>query len=211
MTTQNQTDALPPKARATHSAKPASRGVHHLALNTSDMKMTIDFYTRVMGMPLIHALRVPPGVGAGPLNRGNPPYENLRHYFFDAGGDAMVAFFELPKDAPGTTDRNAVSAMQHCSFTTSKAQFEVLVKRLNDHQVPVIGPLNVGSGSWSVYFFDPNGIRLEYTYQEGDGDDVRVVERWTQTREEIMAELTTLSGDTAWLQSMTAHLPDERD
>ncbi|MFM7569517.1 MAG: VOC family protein, partial [Betaproteobacteria bacterium] len=86
MSTQNDTDTLAPKARATHSAKPASRGVHHLALNTSDMKMTIDFYSRVMGMPLIHALRVPPGVGAGPLNRGNPPYENLRHYFFDAGG-----------------------------------------------------------------------------------------------------------------------------
>ncbi|MFM8548071.1 MAG: VOC family protein, partial [Betaproteobacteria bacterium] len=43
--------------RATHRAVPASRGVHHLALNTEDMKLTIDFYTRVLGMPLVHALR----------------------------------------------------------------------------------------------------------------------------------------------------------
>jgi catechol 2,3-dioxygenase-like lactoylglutathione lyase family enzyme len=211
MNQPTQPDTLPPEARATHAAQPASRGVHHLALNTDDMKMTIDFYTRVMGMPLIHALKVPPGVGAGPLNRGNPPFENLRHYFFDAGGDAMVAFFELPKGETGTADRNSVAAMQHCSFTTTQAQFEVLFKRLQDHQVPVIGPLNVGSGSWSIYFFDPNGIRLEYTYQEGDGDDVRVIERWTQTRQEAVAELATLSSDQDWLASVTAHLPDQRN
>ena len=204
-------EMLPPQARATHKSKPASRGIHHLALNTDDMKMTIDFYTRVMGMPLIHALKVPPGVGSGPLNRGNPPFENLRHYFFDAGGDTMVAFFELPKGEAGTADRNSVAAMQHCSFTTTKAQFEVLIKRLQDHQVSVIGPLNVGSGSWSMYLFDPNGIRLEYTYQEGDGDDVRVIERWTQTREEAIAELATLTSDQAWLTSVTAHLPDQRN
>jgi len=81
---------------------------------------------------------------------------------------------------------------------------------LNDHQVPVIGPVNVGAGSWSIYFFDPNGIRLEYTYQEGDGHDVRVIERWTQTRDEMMAELATLSSDKGWLARVTAHLPDQR-
>ena len=196
--------------RASHSATPASRGVHHLALNTDDMKMTIDFYTRVMGMPLIHALKVPPGAGTGPLNRGNPPFEDLRHYFFDAGGDTMLAFFELPKNATATADRNTVAAMQHCSFTTSEAQFEALKKRLADHDVPIIGPINVGAGSWSMYFFDPNGIRLEYTCQEGDGNDVRVIERWTQTREEILAELRTLTDDKAWLNDVVQHLPQHR-
>src|SRR2546430_11954156 len=57
-------------------SKPLSRGVHHLALNTDDMKMTLDFYLRVLGMPLVHALKVPPGLGTGPGNRGNPPFEN---------------------------------------------------------------------------------------------------------------------------------------
>lgn len=197
--------------RATHGATPASRGVHHLALNTDDMKATIDFYARVLGMPLIHALRVPPGVGVGAGNRGNPPFENLRHYFFDAGGDAMVAFFELPKGATPQADRNATAAMQHCSFTTTRAQFDVLHKRLLEHHVPVIGPINVGADSWSIYFFDPNGIRLEYTWQEGDGDDVRVVERWTQSRDEMLQELSGLTDDTQWLSEMTAHLAPSRD
>ncbi len=197
--------------RARHGQPPASRGIHHLALNTEDMKLTIDFWTRVLGMPLIHALRVPPGVGTGAGNRGNPPYENLRHYFFDAGGDTLVAFFELPPGAAPTADRNAVAAMQHCSFTTTEAQFQILNRRLLDEGVPVIGPIPVGAQTWSIYFFDPNGIRLEYSWQEHDGDDVRVVERWTQTRDEALAELRSLSDDEAWLNTVTRHLPATRE
>ncbi len=202
---------MPAPLRAQHTLKPASRGVHHLALNTDDMKLTIDFYTRVLGMPLVHALRVPPGVGTGAGNRGNPPYENLRHYFFDAGGDALVAFFELPKGAEPQANRNAVAAMQHCSFATTEAQFQVLHQRLLAEGVPVIGPIPVGAQTWSIYFFDPNGIRLEYSWQEHDGDDVQVVQRWTQTRDEALAELRTLSDDPAWLGAVTRHLPSQRN
>ena len=196
--------------RAVHTQKPASRGIHHLALNTDDMKMTIDFYTRVLGMPLVHALKVPPGVGTGPANRGNPPFENLRHYFFDAGGDTLVAFFEMPRGAKEKGDRNALAAMQHCSFTTTEQQFNVLHERLKSEGVPLIGPVNVGAQTWSLYFFDPNGIRLEYSWQEYDGDDVHVVERWTQTREEALKELSTLNDDQEWLRSVTQHLPSTR-
>ena len=40
---------------------PTLRGIHHLALCTDDMKATIDFYVDVLGMPLVHAMKVPPG------------------------------------------------------------------------------------------------------------------------------------------------------
>ncbi len=187
-----------------------TRGVHHLALNTDDMKMTIDFYTGVLGMPLVHALKVPPGLGTGPGNRGNPPFENLRHYFFDAGGDCLVAFFEIPKGAKGQVDRDAIAAMQHCSFAVTQERFRHLCGRLQVAGVALIGPIPVGAGTWSVYFFDPNGIRLELSYQEGDGDDIRVIERWTQTRDEALAELRSLSDDTRWLEQVTRHLSVQR-
>ena len=196
--------------RARHTRPPPSRGIHHLALNTDDMKMTIDFYTRVLGMPLVHALKVPPGVGVGPGNRGNPPFENLRHYFFDAGGDTLVAFFEMPKGAKQLGDRDALAAMQHCSFSLTEERFAEMITRLGSADVPIIGPLMVGAGTHSIYFFDPNGIRLEFSYQAGDGDDVRVVERWTQTRDEALAELRTMTDDAAWLAEVTAHLPVTR-
>ncbi len=94
-------------------------GVHHLALNTDDMKMTVDFYAGVLGMRLVHAMKVPPGLGTGPGNRGNPPFEEVRHYFFDMGRDGLLAFFEMPKGKKQPGDRNALGAMQHVSFAVS--------------------------------------------------------------------------------------------
>jgi catechol 2,3-dioxygenase-like lactoylglutathione lyase family enzyme len=191
-----------------NSAGPLSRGVHHLALNTDDMKTTMDFYTRVLGMPLVHALKVPPGLGTGPGNRGNPPFENLRHYFFDAGGDSLLAFFEIPKGAKPKADRDAIAGMQHVSFAVSEQRFNDVCDRLKRENLQCLGPIDVGAGTYSVYFFDPNGIRLEFSHQKQS--DIRVVERWTQTQAEALAELRTLSSDAAWLERMVAHLPRSR-
>ena len=189
-------------------AKPLSRGVHHLALNTDDMKMTLDFYFGVLGMPLVHALKVPPGLGTGPANRGNPPFENLRHYFLDAGGDSLVAFFEIPKGAKPRGDRDAIGTMQHVSFAVSQEKFEQVRQRLARADLPYLGPINVGCDTWSIYFFDPNGIRLEFSHQRQA--EPRVVERWQQTKAEALAELKTLSDDKTWLETLVAHLPERR-
>ena len=191
------------------SAKqPLSRGVHHLALNTDDMKMTLDFYTRVLGMPLVHALKVAPGIGTGPGNRGNPPFENLRHYFLDAGGDSLLAFFEIPRGKTPKADRNAIGTMQHVSFAVTEEKFNQVLKRVKDAGLSYLGPIDVGVETWSIYFYDPNGIRLEFSHQKEA--DPQVVKRWTQTKAEALEELRTLSSDEAWLRSVVAHLPDRR-
>ena len=188
--------------------QPLSRGVHHLALNTDDMKMTLDFYVGVLGMPLVHALKVPPGLGTGPGNRGNPPFENLRHYFLDAGGDSLVAFFEIPKGAKPKADRDAIGTMQHVSFCVSEERFQDVMRRIGSAGVSYLGPINVGCDTWSIYFFDPNGIRLEFSHQKEARP--QVVKRWQQTKEEALAELRTLSGDEKWLETLVAHLPERR-
>jgi len=109
-------------------------GVHHLALNTDDMKMTVDFYSGVLGMPLVHAMKVPPGLGSGSGNRGNPPFEEIRHYFFDMGRDGLLAFFEMPKGAEDRGDRNALGAMQHVSFAVSPKTQKDICARLDTHK-----------------------------------------------------------------------------
>ena len=178
------------------------RGVHHLALNTEDMKATIDFYTEVLGMPLVHAMKVPPGTA-----RGNPPFDNLRHYFFDMGNDSLLAFFEMPKGAKQTGDRDAIAAMQHCSFATSAEQAEVYLERLKAANVDVLGPIDPAPGLRSIYFFDNNGIRLEISWRPVDhGDDVHVLESVAQGREAALRELRTLHDDPAWLEQVTRHL-----
>ena len=186
----------------------ATRGIHHLALNTEDMKMTIDYYVDVLGMKLVHAMKIPPGLGSGPNNRGNPPYENLRHYFFDMGNDSLLAFFEMPKGEKKVGDRDAIAAMQHVSFSMLPDAFEALQLRLKERDIDTIGPLEVLPGVFSVYFFDPNGIRLEASCQPADGKMPRIATAATQTKSQARAELTTLTDDDDWINKRVAALPD---
>ena len=194
-------------ARARGEAGTAFYGVHHLALNTDDMKMTADFYVGVLGMPLVHAMKVPPGVGTGPGNRGNPPFEEIRHYFFDMGRDGLLAFFEIPKGAKPQGDRDALAMMQHVSFAVSPAAQKRIRERLEAAGVTYQGPLEVLPGVNSIYCFDPNGIRLEFSCQPADGEgDPRIVGGQRQTKDEALKELETLSRDKAWLDWVTAPL-----
>jgi catechol 2,3-dioxygenase-like lactoylglutathione lyase family enzyme len=197
------------KESASATSKMNFYGVHHLALNTDDMKMTVDFYSGVLGMPLVHAMKVPPGLGSGPGNRGNPPFEEIRHYFFDMGRDGLLAFFEMPKGAKDRGDRNALGAMQHVSFAVSPKTQKDICSRLKAHNVRYDGPLEVLPGVFSVYVFDPNDIRLEFSCQPSDGEGApSVIPQVTQTKEEAMAELRSLTGDKAWLSRATANLRD---
>ena len=207
MTTATKTKAkAAPKTKTHAPTQPMTRGVHHLALNTDDMKKTIDFYVDVLGMPLIHALKVPAGLGTGPQNRGNPPYENLRHYFFDMGNDSLLAFFEIPKGAEPEGNRNAIAAMQHVSFAITEARFEAIREKLEGLGIEYLGPMEVLPGVFSMYFFDPNNIRLELSCQPADGASPKVVHGCTQSADALRAELLTLTDDRVWIEQRVAEL-----
>lgn len=188
----------------------ATRGVHHLALTTEDMKMTTEFYVNVVGMPLVHAMKVPEGVGIGPGNRGNPPYECIRHYFFDMGNDSLLAFFEIPKGEKSKSDRDNIGGMQHVAFVTTVEQFKAIEARLAAHGVAYDGPIDIMPGMASIYFLDPNGIRLEACCQPAEGESPDVIPLVTQTKSVAGAELATMGVDAAWIDTMTKVLPEDR-
>src|SRR5256884_1089499 len=182
-----------------------ARGVHHLALCTDDMKATINFYVDIIGFPLVHAMTVPAGFGVGPKNRGNPPYEQIRHYFFDMGNDSLLAFFEIPKGAEPRGNRNAIGAMQHCAFVVTPERFEAIEQRLKQADIEYIGPIPQLPGLVGIYFIDPNGIRMEFACQPADGERQKVVACVTQTKAEAAAELATLPGVTEeWIAKRVA-------
>ena len=184
-------------------------GVHHLALNTDDMKMTVDFYVDVLGMRLVHAMKVPPGIGTGPGNRGNPPFEEIRHYFFDMGRDALLAFFEMPKGAKPKGDRNALGNMQHVSFAVSPQGQARIRARLEANKIVYDGPLEILPGVFSIYVMDPNDIRLEFSCQPGNGEgEPLIVPLVTQTKNEALQELRSLSSDQKWLAKTVSSLAD---
>jgi len=185
-----------------------SRGIHHLALTTEDMQMTTDFYVNVVGMPLVHAMKVPPGVGTGPGNRGNPPYEEIRHYFFDMGNDSLLAFFEIPTGEKKQSDRDDIGGMQHCAFTVTPTQMEEMRARFDKAGVNYDGPVDILPGLVSMYFLDPNGIRMEACCQPSKGENPEVIGSVLQTKDVARAELETTGASEEWVACMTNHLPD---
>ncbi len=199
--------------RDTQSAnrkEPRLRGVHHLALNTDDMAKTTDFYVRVLGMRLVHGLVTDAGAAERAADRGNPPFDCIRHYFFDMGGDSLLAFFEMPRGtAPG--DRNALATMQHVAFAASAEHFDALLDRVKAHGVAIIaGPLlSVPPTTWSFYFFDPNGIRLEICTDRSAGaaGQLDVIGSCTMSRAEMRRELETLSSDRFWVDAILDSTP----
>ncbi|MGH8294238.1 MAG: VOC family protein [Steroidobacteraceae bacterium] len=194
--------------RSAAEGKPLLRGIHHLALVTDDMRMTLDFYVRVLGMPIVHGLRTashPPG--AGPAHGvGTPPYQNIPHYFLDMGGDSLLAFFEYPRNI-AKADRDAIGAMQHVSFVCGPKRYREMLERLGANGVTInAGPLlTIPPAIHSFYFFDPNGIRLEIVSDlDGDEEDLQVIRSCGMTETELRAELATISGDRAWIDDMVA-------
>ena len=201
--------AAPAAASASTNDEISYYGVHHLALNTDDMKMTVDFYAGVLGMRLVHAMKVPPGIGTGPGNRGNPPFEEIRHYFFDMGRDALLAFFEMPKGAKPKGDRNALGNMQHVSFAVSPQGQARIRARLEAAKITYDGPLEILPGVFSIYVMDPNDIRLEFSCQPSNGEgEPLIVPLVTQTKTEALRELRSLSPDQKWLAKTVSGLAD---
>jgi len=186
--------------------KPLLRGVHHLALNTDDMRMTLDFYVRVLGMPIVHGLRTPSRPpGAAPAHGiGTPPHRNIPHYFLDMGGDSLLAFFEYPKGV-AKADRDTIGAMQHVSFVCGPKRYREIQERLQANGVTITaGPLlTIPPAIHSLYFFDPNGIRLEIVCDlDGDEDELDVIRSCRMSPGELRAELNAISADAAWIDDM---------
>lgn len=149
-------------------------GINHVALVCSDMQRTVDFYSGVLGMPLIKSLDLPDGMG--------------QHFFFDAGNGDCVAFFwftdapdgetgeTVPAALPGVGDIvTAVGSMNHLAFHVPAERFDDYRQRLIDKGVTVGPVLNHDNSPAQVapkmrpgvyvrsfYFTDPDGILLEF-------------------------------------------------
>jgi catechol 2,3-dioxygenase-like lactoylglutathione lyase family enzyme len=194
-------------SQAGAGAKPLLGGIHHLALVTDDMKNTLDFYVRVLGMPIVHSLRTP--VARGAHGAGTPPYASIPHVFLDMGGDSLLAFFEYPKTAP-KVDRDALGAMQHVSFACGPKRHREILERLKANGTDIAGgPLiSIPPAIVSFYFFDPNNIRLEIVCDPRNEDEknLEVVRSCHMSEAELRAELAGISGDQAWIDTMIASM-----
>lgn len=147
------------------------RGVNHVALVCKDMAETVHFYEDVLEMPLVRSI----GIGS-----------HGQHFFFDCGNGATIAFFWFPDPppfAPGVASQpldiakdgmmSAIASMNHLAIDIPAETFDDAVARLrgkgiechviNHGDAPGPAPKDPTDDTWicSVYFTDPNGIKLE--------------------------------------------------
>jgi catechol 2,3-dioxygenase-like lactoylglutathione lyase family enzyme len=128
--------------------------LHHVAYRCRDAKETADFYTRVLGLEYAMALaedRVPSTGEAHPY----------MHIFFRMDDGSYVAFFELPDSPEMGRDANTPAWVQHLALRVPDEETLAKCKaRIESHGIEVLGPVDHGMCR-SIYFFDPNGHRLE--------------------------------------------------
>ncbi len=128
--------------------------IHHVAYRCKDAKETVEFYERVLGMEFLLAF----AEDRVPSTKEPDPY---MHVFLDAGMGNVLAFFELPTQPQMDRDRSTPAWVQHLAFEVDDYQALLAAKdRIERAGIDVLGPTNHGIFQ-SIYFFDPNGHRLE--------------------------------------------------
>lgn len=131
--------------------------LHHTAYVTHDVAATVDFYTRVLRMKLISSV-----IDDAIPSTGDPfPYI---HLFFEMADGSSIAFFEsldLPPAAPVT--HPAYDIFNHLALNAGSVEaVDEWAGHLTAEGVEFIGPVKHGI-IYSIYFHDPNGLRLELT------------------------------------------------
>ena len=107
------------------------------------------------------------------------------HVFLDAGMGNVLAFFELPTQPEMDRDQNTPTWVQHIAFEVES--FDELIKQKEKLQaagIDVLGPTDHGIFD-SIYFFDPNGHRLELAANKGTEEQLQQL---NQVAEAMLAE-----------------------
>ena len=162
---------------------PQLQRIHHVAYRCKDAAETVAWYGRVLGMAYTTAFAEDhvPSTGA---------YDPYMHVFLDAGGGNVLAFFELPEQPAMGRDANTPEWVQHLAFEVADEAALLEAKAHIEAQgIAVLGPTWHGIFR-SIYFFDPNGHRLELAANTGTPemykklDEVKweMLEEWTKTK-----------------------------
>jgi lactoylglutathione lyase len=157
--------------------------IHHVAYRCKDAKQTVDFYKQVLNMELLGAI----AEDRVPSTKAPDPY---MHVFLDAGNGNVLAFFELPGQPPMDRDHNTPSWVQHLALSVDSLDTLISTQaRLEAAGIEVVGPTDHTIFK-SIYFFDPNGHRLELAcdigtpemYAKLDAVKWEMLQEWSETR-----------------------------
>lgn len=157
--------------------------IHHVAYRCKDAKQTVEWYVKNLGMDFVLAI----AEDQVPSTKAPDPY---MHVFLDAGHGNVLAFFELPNAAQMGRDENTPEWVQHLAFKVKTLdELKDYKERLQANGVEVLGVTD-HTIFQSIYFFDPNGHRLEIACDTGTPDMYRqldevkwaMLDEWSRTK-----------------------------
>jgi catechol 2,3-dioxygenase-like lactoylglutathione lyase family enzyme len=157
--------------------------IHHVAYRCLDAKQTVEFYQQKLGMDFLLAI----AENEVPSTKEPDPY---MHIFLDAGQGNVLAFFELPNSPKMGRDLQTPEWVQHIALEVESVEALLAAKdELMTQNIEVLGPVNHGVFK-SIYFFDPNGHRLELAANTGTAEQYAelkrvapdMLEEWSQTK-----------------------------
>ncbi|MEY3140732.1 MAG: Metallothiol transferase FosB [Pseudomonadota bacterium] len=157
--------------------------IHHAAYRCKDAKETVEWYAKNLNMDFVLAI----AEDLVPSTKAPDPY---MHIFLNAGGGNVLAFFELPNSPEMGRDENTPAWVQHIALEVDSMETLLAAKaKLEANGVDVLGPTNHTIFK-SIYFFDPNGHRLELAANTSTPemmsklDEVKwdMINEWSQTK-----------------------------
>ena len=178
-----------PAPTATLPAPAAIQQLHHYAYKARDAEETRHFYEDILGLPLYHIIQSDyvPSTGE---------YCPYTHFFFRLQDGSFIAFFDLGDDVKPEPSPNTPLWVNHIAFRVNTVQeLEDTKARLQAHGVEVLGVTDHHIYK-SIYFFDPNGIRLELAAQVANEEQMAKdstvahgrLKEWTARKEQWRKE-----------------------
>lgn len=152
---------IAPRASAAVPAPPPIQQLHHYAHRARDAEETRHFYEDILGLPMYHIIQSDHVPSTG-------EYCPYTHFFFRLQDGSFIAFFDLGDDEAALPSPNTPPWVNHIAFRVNNlGELEAMKARLQAHGVEVIG-ITDHHVFKSIYFFDPNGVRLELSAQVAD-------------------------------------------
>lgn len=146
------------------SVMPAIGGLHHYAYKCRDAEETRHFYEDILGLPMTHVMEI------RDIRTTTGERVSFVHIFFRMANGGYLAFFDLGDGKSPAPDAQTPAFSMHMALSIEGEEALLSAKRrLEQAGVEVQGPLDQDGYVRSIYFWDPNGVRLELTFEIGDG------------------------------------------
>ena len=120
-------------------------GIDHAAISVKKLDKSLEFYTKVLGLQITEREYSKPGI----------------EYFLDCGSSLIGLIQGDEKEGKHLLQDGGLGG-NHVSFRVKTKDFDRIVEEVKERKIPITF-MKKREKSWSLYFLDPDGNKLEIT------------------------------------------------